>query len=247
MVTLQNPNIPVETQPIEIDAVVQDIQTKLDTNLSWLSHAYARSYRHVERKDGKYLYFPEVYIGKKGAKKYDYHRVTPDNDKKGMCFFVIGKEDNDFTQNDFNYLSYDLGIVFWVNLQKINDTLLETEKFTQHLIRDVREVLTRKMNGVWYQLKIDTVVREFQEIYREFSLEETENYLMAPYSGFRFNCKIMLQEDCPINLDRNNAIVNNISQNEVLQLLLPTLDFSNDTIFNALSDQQKTDLLNKLQ
>lgn len=245
MVTLQNPNIPNKLEPVEIDAVIQDIQTKLDTNLDWLTHDYARAYRHIERKDGKYLYFPEVYIGKKGN-KYNYHRVTPDNDKKGMAFFVVGREEVDFYQNEHNYLSYDLGIVFWVNLKKINDPLLTTEIFTQHLIRDVREVITRRMTGAWYRLEIENVVQEFQEIYREFSLEETENYLMAPFGGFRFNCKLMLQEDCPVTLQRNAAIPNNISQNEILQLLLPTLDFSDDTVFNALTAQQRADLLIKL-
>ena len=55
-----------------------------------------------------------------------------------------------------------------------------------------------------------------------------------------------LQEDCPVNLERFNAIENNISQNEILQLLLPKLDFSNDTVFNALSSTQKANLLTKL-
>lgn len=241
MVTLQNPEIPEKLEPIEIDAAILDIQLKLETNLTWLSHGYGRAYRHLERKDGKYLYFPEIYIGKKGT-KYSYHRVDPDNDKTGMCFFVVGKEENDFYQHELNYLSYTIGIVFWVNLKKINSDLLNTEVFTQHLIRDVREIITRRMRNSWYGLEITEVVQNFDQIYKEFSLEETKNYLMAPYSGFRFNCNLILREDCPVELNRPNAIVNNISKNEILNLLLPTLDFSDPTVFNSLSTQQKTDI-----
>ncbi|HET8839745.1 MAG TPA: hypothetical protein VFM82_12215 [Flavobacteriaceae bacterium] len=242
MVNLQNPEIPTELQPIEIDAVIQDLQAKLDTNLDWLTHSYGRAYRNIKRKDGKTMYFPEVYIGKEKG-KYSYHRVTPDNDKKGTCFFVVGKEQNNFHSHEKNYLKHDIGIVFWVNLKKIDNDLLNTEIFTQHLISQVRKVLTN--STAWYNIVIKEVVTNFSEIYREFSLSEDENYLMAPYAGFRFNCTVEFLENCNTELNRPNAIVQNISQNEILQLLLPTLDFGNDEVFNSLSSEQKQQLQNR--
>ena len=124
----------------------------------------------------------------------------------------------------------------------IDKSLLDTELFTQNLIRDVREVLTRKMLGTWYELYINEVVREFGEVYSEFSLEESEQYLVAPYQAFRFNCSVKYQEECPIALNRGSAIVNNISEAEILTLLLPTLDFTDTNVFNSLSVQQKADL-----
>ena len=242
MINLQNPLPPNPVNAIEIDSIVRDLQMKLDTNLTWLSHNYARAYRHLKRQDGRTIYFPEVYMGIKNDEP-QYYRPTPDNDKKGMCFFVVGKEEYpEFEKQQHNYIEHTVGVVFWVNLKLIDETLLNTEVFTQNLIRDVREVLTRKLLGVWYEVDIEEVVREFSQVYSEFSLKEQEQYLVAPYQAFRFNLKVKFQEDCPVALNRNQAILNNISKEEILSLLLPTLDFTDTDTFDALSSQQKTDL-----
>lgn len=245
--SLQNPSIPTPINAIEIDSVVMDIQTKLDVNLSWLTHNYARAFRHIERKDSKIMYFPEVYTGIVNDVP-SYYRVTPDSTRKGMCFFVVGKEENkDFNKDEYNYLSYNLGIVFWVNLGLIDQALLNTDLFTQNLIRDVRDVLTRKMLGTNYRLEIENVCREFNEVYREFSLDEMKNFLMAPFQAFRFNCNVSFQEDCiGSSVNVCNVLNQNISQNEVLTCLLPSLDFSNIDVFNSLSQQQKDDLIIQL-
>lgn len=246
MINLQNPSIPLPTTSIEIDSVVFDIQTKLDVNLLWLTNSYGRAYRHVKRKDGGLMYIPEVYIGvKKGVPSYT--PMNPDNDKKGMCFFSVGKEQVEFNQNEYNYISYSIGIVFWVNLKSINSSLLNTEIFTQNLISEVRNVLTRKLTGTNYKLEIENVVREFSEVYREYSLHEDENYLVAPYQAFRFNCKVKFRENCiNTNISSCSILQQNISKNEVLTCLLPTLNFQENDIFNSLTNQQKIDIQTQL-
>lgn len=244
MIKLQDPSVPQPTQAVEIDKAISELQVALDANLNWLTHDYGRAYRFIAKGDKK-LYFPEVYIG---GEKRSYHVVSPDNDKKGTCFFVVGREDNkDFDFNQYNYLEYNVGIVFWVNLELINGALLDTEYFTQNLIKDVRDILTRKIGGLSFALEIENVVRGLEEIYREFRLDEKEGYLRSPYSGFRFNCKITLQEDCGgFMYDRGEALKQNISENEILSVLLPKIDFSQAGAFNSLTAQQKLDIQNQL-
>lgn len=238
MIKLQNPNIPAPLEAIEIDKAIYLLQMLLDTNLSWLTNSYGRSYRHIDKSSNR-LYFPEIYIG---GDENSYYRVTPDNDKKGTCFFVVSKEDNyDFEINQSNYLRWDVGIIFWVNLKLINKQLLKTEIFTQNLIRDVRYVLTRKSGGFPFSLKIKTVEREFREIYKEFTLNENEDYLRSPFSGFRFNLEIVMRENCNIVLDTVQALLQNLSKAEKLAIL-SSLDFSDTETFNALTQQQKIDL-----
>lgn len=246
MINLQNPNIPIPQVAIEIDALVYDLQLKLETNLAWLTHAYGRAYRHFQMDNGKMMFYPEVYNGNKTGKP-DYFQPRPDNDKKGQCYFVVGKEkQEDFVEHDYNYLSHDFDIVFLVNLELINKGSLETELITQHLIRDVRNVLTRKLLGTFYSLEIKEVVREHNEVFREYSHKEKENYLKAPLQGFRFNCKVMFQEDCiTLPIDRCSIIKQNISSSEAL-CLLPNLDFSIDEVFNTLTEAQKQELSNRL-
>lgn len=242
MINSQQPNVPTLVDPIEIDKAIMDLQLRLDLNLTWLSHEYGRAYRHLKIQNNNRVYFPEVYTGKQDD-KYMYYRPTPDNDKSGLCFFVVGDETNDFAENQHNYLTYDLGIVFWANLKLIDDSKLNTELFTQNLIKEVREVLTRKLIGTFYKLKIERVVREFSQIYSEFTIDEKENYLMAPYQGFRFNCTIELQEDCNTNpIDTCQLLQSVVTADELRSCLLPTIDFSITENLDALSDQQISDI-----
>ena len=243
MTNLQNPGLPSPVGLIEIDFAIQDIQMKLDTNLPWLDNSYARAFRHFKKGEDLTLYVPEVFTGVKEGKK-SYYRPTPDNDKKAMSFFAVGKESQtDYADNQFNYLSWPVGIIFSVNLDLIDPALLETELFTQNLIRDVRRILTTKLLGRPYRIEIIEVVREFREVYAEWTLEEDRQYAIAPQQIFRFNIKLTLREDCPfIEYDKCTVLNQNISENEILTCLLPTLDFSDLTVFNSLSAQQKADL-----
>lgn len=241
MTNLQNPNIPPPTVAVEIDKAIYNLQMKLDMKLDWLTHSYGRAYRHMEKKEKK-LYFPEIYIGEK-----QYHRVTPDSEKKGMLFFVVGKEqDNDFETHQHNYLTWDVGIIFWVNLELINAGVLSTEIFTQNLIKDVRHILTMQLGGIGFGLKIKDVVRELNEIYKEFTLSEDEEYLRAPYSGFRFNVSITLQEECgDYMFDSCNAIKQNLSKNEINNCVVPIIDFT--SAINFLTPEQINVLQNHFQ
>lgn len=238
---LQNPNIPPPQQAIEIDKAVYLIQMKLDTHLYWLSHSYARAYRHLEKGDRR-LYFPEIYVG---GEQREYYRPTPDNDKSGMCFFVVAKEETEFEQFQKNFIQWNVGIIFSVNLDLINKALLNNEIFTQNLIRDVREVLTMKLGGLGFRLEIKNVVRELGEIYREFTLKEEEEYLRAPMQGFRFNCTIQMREDCDSWLNPCEALQKNLSKNEKI-CVLQSIDFSDDDFVNSLSLEQREILKAKL-
>ena len=80
MILLQNPNEPVPTNPIEIDAAIVDMQSKLSSNISWLTQAYGRAYRNIDLSTGERIYFPEIYLGEQNN-SYRYLNVTPDSDR----------------------------------------------------------------------------------------------------------------------------------------------------------------------
>ena len=244
MTKLQNPDIPVPQRAIEIEKAVYEMQMLFETNLNWLSHGYARVYRHLDAKS-KRLYFPEVYIG---GSEHKYFRPTPDNDSTGMCFFVVNKEENrGYEAFSHNYLTWRVGIIFQANMKLIDEALIQTENFTQNLISDVRGLLTRGSRGLSFTPKIINVEQEFREIYREFTLEEKEGYLRSPQTGFRINLDVTLQEDCDNQFyDRGEALSSNISPIETAQYLLDKIDFSVQGNFDALTAQQRIDLIDKL-
>lgn len=209
----QNPTIPTPTDPKGIDLVVSDLQTLLDTSLVWLTNGMGRAYRLTKvRANQTTVFLPEVYLGV--ANRYDYFAATPDNDKQGQNIFFVGDANLPDQQKGFyGWVEHEVGIIFSANLETIDSALLATEDFTEHLIQDVREVLIRLTVGKGYRINIDSITREFDDVYAEFDVSRDRGVAHAPMTHFRFNCTITFKEDCTgVSLDRCNAILQNVPQ-----------------------------------
>ena len=198
MILLQNPNMPVPTNAVEIDAAILDIKAHLETGLSWLTNGYGRTYKNLDARNGTTVFYPEAYLGEQNN-SHRYINLSPDNDKQGQCFFYVVKETiSQFQPGMYSYLSYDTAIIFSVNMELINDLVLQTEIFQQNLVAQVRDVLTRQLMGASYQLTISSVDFQFDNVYSEFDLADAQQLEKAPLSHFRFNCTIKLPEACPV-------------------------------------------------
>tara|TARA_R100001460_G_C3469200_1_gene166945 strand:+ start:58 stop:657 length:600 start_codon:yes stop_codon:yes gene_type:complete len=197
MILLQNPNEPVPTNPVEIDAAIVDLQSKLSDNIRWLTHAYGRAYRNIDLSTGERIYFPEIYLGEQNN-SYRYLNVTPDNDKTGQCFFFVQQENiSEFSIGQNSLLTYNVAIIFSVNLKLINEVLLSTEIYTQRLISEVRDYLTRQLMPTSYILTLQSVFTRFQQVFSEFNITEDKGKNHAPLQHFRFNATIQMREACP--------------------------------------------------
>ena len=98
----------------------------------------------------------------------------------------------------YSFLSYDTAIIFSVNMELINSSVLDTEIFQQNLVAQVRDVLTRKLLGVNYNLTISSVDFLFENVFSEFDLADATQLEKAPLSHFRFNVNIQVPEACPV-------------------------------------------------
>jgi len=198
MILLQNPSVPTPTNPVEIDAAILDIKAKLESNLTWLTNGYGRTYKNLDSRNGTTVFYPEVYLGTQNNSQR-YVNISPDNDKQGQCFFYVFRENIlQFNTNQYSYLSYDTAIIFSVNMDLINSTILETEIFQQNLVAQARDVLTRKLLGVNYNLTISSVDFLFENVFSEFDLADATQLEKAPLSHFRFNVTIQVPEACPV-------------------------------------------------
>ncbi len=197
MILLQNPNMPVPTNAVEIDAAILDIKAHLETGLTWLTNGYGRTYKNLDATNGTTVFYPEAYLGEQNN-SHRYINLSPDNDKQGQCFFYVVKENiSQFQPGMYSFLSYDTAIIFSVNMELINDALLQTEIYQQILVAQVRDVLTRDLLGSDYQLSITSVDFLFETVFSEFDLADAQQLEKAPLSHFRFNCTIQLPETCP--------------------------------------------------
>lgn len=190
----------IPDNPIEIDAAVESLRQILKNNLSWISHPYhlaQRFYEKVETENGpKVYYYPEIYIPDSNDTNYSYHKLTPDNGYTGMCFFMAGIEKNDYTANQYNYLTIPVSIIFSVNLELIDKVKLKKGLFTQELINETRRVLTDGGLGLDFQYKLKTTTRDLREVYKEFILDDLKAYNRAPLQCFRFDLDVIVKEQC---------------------------------------------------
>jgi len=238
----QNPIIPTPLQAQGIDAVIQDLQTHLDFDLSWLTVGMGQGYRLAKvRTPQNIVFLPEVYLGTTQNK---YFSATPDNDKVGQSIFVLGTETlPNYQLGFFGYLEYEMSILFTANLKLIDSTLLETEDFTEHLIADVRQSIIRNLLGKAYRVTIDNVVRGFENTYSDFDIANDRGISYLPLTHFRLNCTVQVKEDCPpTTLNRCTAILQNLTTADLLDCILPTYDFADPTTQAAVTPQQQTDL-----
>ena len=201
MVNLQNREIVVES-PVEIDKACDDIRKQLAT-IPWVSHPYhiAQRFYRKDSKSGKTFYYPETYVAVSTDSgddnpKNPYHRLTPDIDYTGMFFFYVGDETNDYNTNESNFLTYPVSIIFSANLELIDEEKLKHSLFTQELIRDVRRILTENELRFDFRYKLTKVSRDLRTVYREFVLQDIEEYNRPPIQCFRFDLTITIKELC---------------------------------------------------
>jgi len=194
MNNLQNPTLPVQQDPVEIDRAIIDLQGVLDSGLPWLTHPYGRAYRNIDNSNKKRSNYPQVYLGV-DRNQAKYFTVTPDNDKQGQSFFLVDKEVlTGQQQGSYGFLNYNVAIIFSVNLELINESLLQTDLFTANLVKQVRSVLRNNL-GAFYQAKVINIDYRPEEVFRGLSVE-LETIEKAPLQHFRVNIKLVMQEEC---------------------------------------------------
>jgi len=194
MSNLQNKQSVLYENPIEIDKAIEYMRMSL-SGMEWMTNAYHIANKFIRKEGQMKFYYPETYVGYSNG-KYKYHRLTPDNDYKGMVFFIITDENI-----DDNLMTFEVSAIFSANLKLIDDTILKTGNFKQKLIRDARQKLENLKYEIDFDIKINKVHRKLQDVYREFSLDELENYNRLPLQVFRFDMTVTIPEDCDLYED----------------------------------------------
>lgn len=189
--TYANPNIPTIPNPVFVDQAITTIQTKLGTDLTWLTKSFGRSYERVINRDGQEFREPMVY-----SANGEYIPMQYNDNIQAMSFFELGEQTPiDFSKFARNWYSIDLGIIFWVNLKRIDLVKSATYYFTEELKKDVRNILTNFPFG--FDIEIESIEEDVDDIYSRYSFDQvTKQFFTYPYSGFKFNITITIQEQC---------------------------------------------------
>ena len=199
--------IPMKKNPVLLDKIIQDIQTKLKEKLTWLDYAFGRAYKLVQHQDngGKFIY-PAAYIGNS-----DYISLLPDDNYGNFCWFDIYDSQKviNVVQSTPQF-TISGAIIFWFNLDSIfsdNDAMY-TEEIKHEIIRVLSTPGIVKQTG---KLAINEIYERFENIYSGYSIEKIYNsyqysgqdiqsldkmFFMHPYSGLRFEFTITTRELC---------------------------------------------------
>lgn len=199
--------IPMKKNPVLLDKIIQDIQTKLKEKLTWLDYAFGRAYKLVQHQDngGKFIY-PAAYIGNS-----DYISLLPDDNYGNFCWFDIYDSQKviNVVQSTPQF-TISGAIIFWFNLDSIfsdNDAMY-IEEIKDEIIRVLSTPGIVKQTG---KLAINEIYERFENIYSGYSIEKIYNsyqysgqdiqsldkmFFMHPYSGLRFEFTITTRELC---------------------------------------------------
>lgn len=183
---------PKTDSPELLDRIIGNMQDGLAFGLPWLDKAYGRAERLVKfDAAGRRIYTPNVYGGGN-----DYIPVTPDAEVGNFCFFwVEDPQQVDWERNVSIGLKATFSVIFWLDFRTIfNDSSIRDKETVK------RQILNLLNGGFWLRagsIRINRVYELVENIYRGFSLDETENlFLMHPFGGFRFEGVLSISETC---------------------------------------------------
>ena len=196
----QNPTILLIESPVGLDKAIQSIQQELATGLTWLEKSFGRAweFKEVDPDTGKIERVPKAYSG-----EGEYFPVLPNDFLKAQSFITVRNEETwpAYSRATGNSKSRELSIIFWFNLKEINPA--KDYIFTEELKTDVEKIL--KFNAYvasinkYFDERVEDVFDGYisQAESGRYSVDDTKTqYLMYPYSGFRFDLTVAYTEEC---------------------------------------------------
>lgn len=184
-------NVPLRTNPKLFDRVIQDLQQGLADNLSWLDYSFGRAERLIKDIEGRRIYTPNVYVGDN-----DYELVLPDTVKFGnYAFWVLDEPREVVNESPIEIrLTVPASLIIWVDMRKVGQ---ETdERNTEAVIEQV--MMTLKQIRIYKgAFTVGRIYEKAENVFAGFTLDEVQNqFMMAPYYGWRFYGDMMIKNDC---------------------------------------------------
>lgn len=187
MITIER--VPLQANPHLFDLVFADLQQALAAGLPWLDHAFGRAERLVKMIESKRYYTPNVYVGGN-----EYREVSPDSGLGNFSFFTL---DDPQTMLWARYrpgtLRSTYSLIVWVDMRRIP---LSGEG------RNIEAVKAQILQAINVPIRhgsisVEKIYERAENIYKGFTLDEVSNqFLMQPYAGYRFEGEMSVNEPC---------------------------------------------------
>ena len=193
MANFKNPHIDPIADPINLDKWLQTLQTYIDSNLAWIDNAQFKVYKTYERRNGRVLVLPSVYVDKGKYLALDFNKNF-----KGTSFFVVN-DPIEFT----DYLPYknasqliahvDLIVLFDLNkIRNLGGHYDVNYSFEEILQAELNQILR-----YFPALTLKEIQHEPEDVWNGFKIDHVEwQTFMYPRGGFRYIMDLDYSEEC---------------------------------------------------
>lgn len=185
--------LPHYNTPYLFDKVIEDVAQSMKANLPWLDIAYGRCERLIKTIDGRRYYTPNVYLG-----RGEYDSLLPDDRRGCYSFFVMSEPQQVKQQVQTEVrIKSPFSLIVWADMRRVDSVMnLPDERNTEYLKEAILSVLntTRTRRG---SFNVISIYERAENVFQGFTLDEVDNqFLMAPFAGFRFTGEMIVTNDC---------------------------------------------------
>lgn len=176
-------------QPHLFDVPIDEIQTALNNECSWLNTIFGRCERLVKEVNSN-KYFTANWH-KSGN---DYVLVAPDEGLGNFCFFSLDEPTNldTYFAGDVTRGNVGFSLILWCDLRTIN-----TNRNTEAIKEEILQILNERTHLHSGRLSINKVYERAENVFREFDYNELDNqYNMHPFAAFRFEGELIVDTLC---------------------------------------------------
>lgn len=175
------------------DKVIHGLQDALG-GLSWMNHVFGRAERLTKMgANGQRIIIPAVYY-----KNEEYIPLVPDNTELGnYCFFLLDDPQTvSVPMGTANRVKAPFSLVVWVDTRYIESGQSADTRNTEY----IKEQLLKTVRRAWLRhgsVVVERIYQQAENVYQGFTLDEVDNqYMMAPFAGFRLTGEFVIDEEC---------------------------------------------------
>ena len=163
----------------QLDAkIIQQLQTILEDETSWLETVYPLAYVGLNNLNDKEVKYPRVYLNNGGR---EYIDIRPSDDQNAFAFFEL---DDPIQTIQGEELSYNISLIVWYDLKKVNTS--KQYDYSRELIQDILRVFNE--SDYKENIQLTNIEVNPENIFNKYSFKQTDNqFLMFPYGAFKIN------------------------------------------------------------
>ena len=191
-----NPTVPTFAGLKGLELRIQNLQTYLAANITWINHFFGIADRLTRQAGDQTVVFPAAWM----SNNEDPFDCLP-NDNYNICFWLAGdvgsiSYDDEYSISKDNLVEQDVSLIVFVNLKGISSSV--SFNVTRSQCRNELMNVLNVVSGIDATFVAeDYIENDIEDIYKEFSFEAIDNNKKEPpFWAIRVNGKLSFRPDC---------------------------------------------------